>query len=687
MSEQRNFSRRRRGGMRFRPSGGLNQKPDRGAQQARAEATGEKKPEAIFERGRHDEEINRAENIAAGLPPNEGQPTEAQHEHEHGHEPEHEHQEGREQGQQRPQQQQRQGREGGNRGRRGAFRKPNMETPAEVQEEKFEPVPIQAPQQGIVSTIKNVADKVIRKVQRFIKPEEKTHKEIVINAESLETRVAVQENGRLEEFTIERTTEERLVGSIFKGKVRNLEDGLKAAFVDIGFEKNAFLHYWDIVPSFDSSVEVVERAEAKRRDRPRITQKDIPRIYPPGSEIIVQVTKGPIGTKGPRVTTNLTLPGRYLILLPNSDQSGISRKIENPEERQRLKKILREINIPEGMGVIMRTAGEGQQKRYFILDLALLMEQWAEIQQKIKSQPPATCVFQEPDLIERTVRDFLTEDVARIVVDNLSAHDRIRAMIGRVSTRAANKVKLYNEHRPIFDHFNISRQLENAFSRQVHLKSGGYIVIDETEALVAIDVNTGRHKGSRDQESTILRVNQEAAEEICRQLRLRNMGGLIVLDFIDMKSRRDQQSVYQRIKDGLRRDRARTHVLPISQLGLMEMTRQRHSESVRSAVYDDCPYCKGRGKVKSSVTMSVEIQRKLNEILKKRPRDDSDFQLRIAVHPTVLERLRTEDEKLIIEMEKRYFGKLSFRSEPNFHAEQFKIVNAATNEELANVGS
>jgi ribonuclease G len=670
--------------MRFRPSGGLNQKPDRGAQQARAEATGEKKPENIFERGRHDDEINRAENIAAGLPPNAGQSGEAQHEHEHGHEQEHEHQEGHEQ--EKQPQQQRQGREG-NRGRRGAFRKPNLETPAEVKEEKFEPVSVQAPQQGIVSAIKNAADKVIRKVQRFIKPEEKTHKEIVINAESLETRVAVQENGRLEEFTIERTTEERLVGSIFKGKVRNLEDGLKAAFVDIGFEKNAFLHYWDIVPSFDSSVEVVERAEAKRRDRPRITQKDIPRIYPPGSEIIIQVTKGPIGTKGPRVTTNLTLPGRYLILLPNSDQSGISRKIENPEERQRLKKILREINIPEGMGVIMRTAGEGQQKRYFILDLALLMEQWAEIQQKIKSQPPATCVFQEPDLIERTVRDFLTEDVARIVVDNLSAHDRIRAMIGRVSTRAANKVKLYNEHRPIFDHFNISRQLENAFSRQVHLKSGGYIVIDETEALVAIDVNTGRHKGSRDQESTILRVNQEAAEEICRQLRLRNMGGLIVLDFIDMKSRRDQQSVYQRIKDGLRRDRARTHVLPISQLGLMEMTRQRHSESVRSAVYDDCPYCKGRGKVKSSVTMSVEIQRKLNEILKKRPRDDSDFQLRIAVHPTVLERLRTEDEKLIIEMEKRYFGKLSFRSEPTFHAEQFKIVNAETNEELANVGS
>jgi ribonuclease G len=656
----RNYSRRRRGGMRFRPSGGFNQnqKTDRSALQARAEATSDKKPDSVFERARHEQEIQRAENIAAGLPP-EAAPTPAG-------DPAAE-QEGR--------------------GKRGAFRKPHMDTPPEVAEEKFEPVPLESPSAGLVDSIKSAATKVIRKVQRMIKPEVKTHKELIINAESLELRVALIEQGRLEELTIERTTEERLVGSIFKGKVRNLEDGLKAAFVDIGFEKNAFLHYWDIVPtSIDSGNEVVER-EGKRRDRPRITQKDIPRLYPPGSEIIVQVTKGPIGTKGPRVTTNISLPGRYLVLLPNSDQSGISRKIENPEERQRLKAILREINIPDGMGVIMRSAGEGQQKRYFILDLALLLEQWQEIQNKIKSQPPASCVFQEPDLIERTVRDFLTDDVDRVVVDNAQACDRMRAMISRISKRAASKVILYAEHQPIFDRLNITRQLENAFSRQVHLKSGGYIVIDETEALVAIDVNTGRHKSSRDQESTILRVNLEAAEEIGRQLRLRNMGGLIVLDFIDMKSRRDQQQVYQRIKEGLRRDKAKTHVLPISQLGLMEMTRQRHSESVRAAVYDDCPYCKGRGKVKSAITMSVEIQRKLNEILKKRSRDESDFQLRIAVHPTVLDRLRTEDEKLIIEMEKRYFGKLSFRPEPSFHAEQFKIVNVATNEELANVGS
>src|SRR5437016_2220658 len=656
MSERR-FSRRRRGGHRFRPSGGMSpniQRSDRAASDARAEALGDKpSEESVFDHARHEREIQRAENLAAGLPadtpavpkaPEPGEP------------------------------------------RKRDFREPDLAIPAEVKEEEpgFEPVTVkEQPPTGFVDAIKGVANKVIKRVQKFIQPAKKIHKEVVINAESLETRVAVLEEGKLEEFTIERASDERLVGSIFKGKVKNLEDGLKAAFVDIGFEKNAFLHYWDIVPSsFDSSVEVVER-EGRKRDRPRITQRDIPRLYPPGSEIIVQVTKGPIGTKGPRVTTNLALPGRYLVLLPNSDQSGISRKIDNHEERQRLKKTLRELTIPEGMGVIIRTVGEGQQKRYFVRDLALLIDEWKQIQERINKQPLATCVFQEPDLVERTVRDFLTEDVERIVIDSPRQYDRIREMIGRISQRSISKVKLYVDSQPVFDRFNITRQLEGAFARQVHLKSGGYIVIDETEALVAIDVNTGRHKSGKDQESTILKVNLEAADEICRQLRLRNMVGLIVLDFIDMKSRRDQQQIYQRVKEGLKRDRAKTHILPISQLGLLEMTRQRHSESVRSAVYDDCPYCKGRGKVKSALTMSVEIQRKLQEILKKRTRDETDFELRIIVNSTVLERLQTEDEKHLIELEKRYFGKLSFRKDPAMHAEQFKIVNVANNEELA----
>jgi ribonuclease G len=657
MSE-RNFNRRRRGGQRFRPSGGLNQpKHTKEATEARAAALGDKSGEEhVFQTERHEREIIRAENIAAGLPP-DGAPGGDSAEPDK----KHEFRELRTDVEQATEAEEAGGGSGG-----GTI---EVETP---------------PQPGLIGAIKHVTQKIIAKVTRLIRPKQKSNKDVLINAESLETRVAILEEGRLEDFNIERTNEERLVGSIFKGKIRNLEDGLKAAFVDIGFEKNAFLHYWDIVPSnLDSSVEYIERAPGRRRERPKITQKDIPRVYAPGSEIIVQVTKGPIGSKGPRVTTHLALPGRYLVLLPNSDQSGISRKIESHEERQRLKKIVRALHIPDGMGVIIRTAGEGQQARYFVRDLAILLEEWKAVQEKIDKQPLATCVFEEPDLIERTVRDFLTEDVDRIITDDHKQFERIQNLIGRVSKRSVSKVKFYNEPQPLFDRFNVSKQLESAFSRTVMLKGGGYLVFDETEALVAIDVNTGRHKGGKDQDSTIYKVNLEAAEEICRQLRLRNVGGLIVLDFIDMRSRKDQQQVYNRVKDGLRRDRAKTHILPISPLGLMEMTRQRHSESVHAAVYDDCPYCHGRGRVKSAETMSVEIQRKLAEILKKRPRDESDFQLRIVVHPTVYGRFSKEDAQIIIAMEKKFLSKIGFRPDPGMHAEQFKIIDALSNAELA----
>ncbi len=660
----KNLSRRRRG-LRFRPTGGLGrtaQMPQHEASQARAAAESEEAlHEAVFDQ-RHEREIERAQDIAAGIKQT-NRPTHDQRNTEQPFQV----------AESEPVQEKHQ---------------PKTET---VSAKPYEPVKIpEQPPKGIVEKLRVAASALVEKVERLIKPRaKKVHKEIIINTEPLETRVALLEEGSLEEFNIERPGDERLAGSIFKGRVRNLEEGLKAAFVDIGFEKNAFLHYWDIVPTgLDSSVELVERPSARdrKRDKPRITQKDVPRLYPPGSEIVVQVTKGPIGTKGPRVTTNIVLPGRFLVLLPTSDQCGISRKIENQQERQRLRKILRELAIPENMGVIMRTAAEGQRKRYFIRDLALLLEEWREIQERIKSMPAPACVYQEPDLIERTVRDFLTEDVERIVVDNQEAFNRIVEMISKISPRSARKVKLYTEPQPVFDRFNITPQLESAFARKVALPSGGYIVIDETEALVAIDVNTGSHKSTSQQESTILQVNLEAAAEIARQLRLRNIGGLIVVDFIDMKSKRDQQTLYQRMKEALRRDRAKTHLLPISALGLMEMTRQRHTESVHQAVYDDCPYCLGRGKVKSPLTMSAEIQRKIIEILRKRPRDESDFQLRVVVHPTILERLKHEDEKHIIEIEKRYFGKLTFRADPSFHPEQFKIINAATNEELASAG-
>jgi ribonuclease G len=517
----------------------------------------------------------------------------------------------------------------------------------------------------------------VRKILGLSSP--KTGNKIVISVEKLERRVALLENGRLEEYSVERNTSRNIVGSVYKGRVKNIEMGLKAMFVDIGFEKNAFLHFWDAIPAaLDSGIEEIDRPS--RKQKKKITARDIPNIYPVGSEVIVQVTKGPIGTKGPRVTTNLSFAGRYLVLMPFSDRSGISRKIENPKERDRLRKILRELEIPEGVGVIIRTVGEGQRARYFVRDLRFLLDQWAKVEQSIKQDPIPSRVFEEPDLVERTVRDFLTEEIDEVVCDDRSATDRMNEMVGQISRRSRNRIKLYDGGTPIFEAFGVQKQIDDAFHRQVWLRCGGYIVIDETEALVAIDVNTGRNKGGRDVEKTILQTNLEAADEIARQLRLRNVGGLIIGDFIDMKSRKDQQLVYSLMKDRLKRDKAKTHVLPLSPLGLMEMTRQRAQESLSDTIYENCPYCDGRGVVKTSMTTSVELHRTLNTVMRKY--QDTVHEIRVILNPDVLKRLKEEDEELLVELERRYAGRLMFRGDPTFHHEKFIVTDATSGAEL-----
>jgi ribonuclease G len=521
---------------------------------------------------------------------------------------------------------------------------------------------------------------MLDKVRRILGLPRKTGNKLIVSVEKLESRVALLENGRLEEYSVERKSARNIVGSVYKGRVRNIEMGLKAMFVDIGFEKNAFLHFWDAIPAaLDSGIEEIDRPSNKR-PRKRITVKDIPSIYPVGSEVIVQVTKGPIGTKGPRVTTNLSFAGRYLVLMPFSDRSGISRKIDNPKERERLRKILRDLDIPDGIGVIIRTVGEGQRARYFVRDLRFLLEQWAKVEEQIRNEPAPVRVFEEPDLVERTVRDFLTEEIDEVLCDDRASTDRMMDMVGQISRRSRNRIHFYDGATPIFETCGVQKQIDDAFHRQVWLKCGGYIVIDETEALVAIDVNTGRNKGGRDVEKTILQTNLEAADEIARQLRLRNIGGLIIGDFIDMKSRKDQQLVYNLMRERLKRDKARTHVLPISQLGLMEMTRQRAQESLSESIYENCPYCGGRGVVKTSMTTSVELHRTLNTVMRKY--QDTVHDYRVILNPDVLKRLKEEDEELLVELERRYASRLSFRGDPTYHHEKFIVTDASTGAEL-----
>ena len=394
----------------------------------------------------------------------------------------------------------------------------------------------------------------------------------------------------------------------------------------------------------------------------------------------MQVKKGPISNKGPRITTDISLAGRYLVLMPFNDQFGISRKIEDPKERDRLRKILRSLDVPEGMGVIMRTVGAGQRARYFVRDLSILVDQWTQVQKGLQEKSSPACLFEEPDLIERTVRDFLTDEVDAIIVDDAKAVERMQHIVGQISKRAKKSIQHYTGAQPIFECFGVKAQIEAAFHRQVWLPCGGYIVIDETEAMIAVDVNTGRNKGSKDMEKTILQTNIEAAEEIARQVRLRNIGGLIVADFIDMKHRKDQQAVYQHIKERLKRDKARTHVLPISQLGLLEMTRQRANESLASSIFIPCPHCSGKGMIKSPMTMSVELQRALHAVMRKH--QEAVHEIRVTVHPDLLNRLRTDDEEHLVEIERRYAGRLAFRADPTYHQEKFVISNAITGEEL-----
>ncbi len=529
---------------------------------------------------------------------------------------------------------------------------------------------------------------LIAKLIDSLRKEKRSYRELIINAEPLEKRVALLVDGILDKFDIERGSgEDRIVGGIFKGRIKNLDPGLKAAFVDIGLPKNAFLHYWDILPAAtDSSIEVVRvNKSSKAKKDEKITVKDIPRLYPVGTEIVIQVSKGPIGTKGPRTTTNLSLPGRFIVLMPYAEQCGISRKIEDSKERARLKKIIQDLTIPEGMGIIIRTAGEGKKARYFVRDLHILLKKWDEISRKMESDRSPSCLYQEPDLIERTVRDFLTEEIDRVLIDNPDGQRRVIDLVSQISTRSRSKINLYADSIPIFERYNIERQIEQTFQRQVPLPSGGQIVIDETEALVAIDVNTGSHRArDGDEGNTIYQVNGEAVQEIARQIRLRNIGGLIIIDFIDMKQRRHRNAIYGKMKDAMANDKAKNHILPISPLGILQMTRQRQQESTSSGLYTDCPYCRGRGIVKSATTVSVEMQRKLASVIRRiRARDPhKDLHIRILVNPGVLERLRSEDSDLLIRLEKNYNIALTFRADPNYHVENFKILNADTGEEL-----
>ena len=530
---------------------------------------------------------------------------------------------------------------------------------------------------------------LLQRIVKHFSKDRAVYRELVINAETLEKRVALLTNGVLDKFEIEHKGENRMVGAIFKGRVQNLEGGLKAAFVDIGQPKNAFLHYWDMLPAAnDSQVEFIrdnESAEQKQR-KARYQAKDIPQLFPAGSDIVIQVVKDQIGTKGPRSTTNIALPGRYLVLMPFSGACGVSRKIEESSERERLKDILRSLTIPEGMGVIIRTAGEGKQARWFVRDLHMLLKRWQAIVEKINAPDRRpVLLYQEPGLIERTVRDFLTEEVDRILVDNPEDFKLVQDLVGEVSPRSRSRVELYADPIPVFERYNIERQIEQLFQRRVPLPSGGEIVIDETEALTAIDVNTGGHRGKDGAKdgNFITQANLEAVTEAARQIKLRNLGGLIMIDTIDMKNPKDRKKVFEALRDAMEDDRAKHQILPISALGVLQMTRQRHTESNTTSMYTACPHCQGRGIVKNPRTVSVEIQRKLLSVirrLREASGPEKELEINILLHPVNLERIITEDREFFRDLMKSCKVRLGTKPDPTYSIEAFKLFDGAGKE-------
>jgi len=515
------------------------------------------------------------------------------------------------------------------------------------------------------------------------------HKEIVINVEGLETRVAFLEKGSLEAFFIERRDQSRLVGNIYKGKVVNVLPGIQAAFVDVGLEKNGFLHVSDIgeiytTQEIAAEEEFVEKEFEGERGGPGKKssermggRKNIQELVKEGDEIIVQVLKEPIGTKGVRLTTDVSLPGRFLVLVPNSNLRGVSRRIEDREERRKMRDIIKGIHIPHNMGVIVRTVGAGETTKDFDRDLRYLCELWKRIKKRLDGAKAPSLVHTELDLVLKTIRDSLTQDIDRVVVDSKEEYWDIVKFIGLCFPRMKHKVELYGGRQPLFDKYGIEKEIEKIFKRKIWLKCGGYLIFDRTEALMSIDVNTGRHMG-RNLEDTVLETNLEACDEVARQLRLRNMGGIIIIDFIDMASRRNQKEVLRRFKDGLKRDKAKTNILPISELGLVEMTRQRIKEMTGEMLYQDCPYCKGNGMVKSCMSMSIEIQRLLSRIFS----TGIYMDVKVIVSPELYTHIETQDKDFFKRIEKKYRGTIIFEKDENLHMEDVKYISAKTGENI-----
>ena len=475
-----------------------------------------------------------------------------------------------------------------------------------------------------------------------------SNKVMLINvAEGHECRIAIMEDRRLEELYTERTSNASKVGNIYKGRITNIEPSIQAAFIDFGGVKNGFLHISDLHPQFFPSSKKATESVGRRtahRTRPHI-QDALRR----GEEIVVQITKEGIGTKGPTLTTYLSIPGRLVVMMPAMSQVGISRKIEDEEARAKLRTTLDQLEIPKDMGVIVRTAGMGHTKRDLQRDLSYLSRLWKTVQERINSTKAPAEIYQESDLVIRTIRDVFGSDINRIVCDNKAVTVKVKEFLDVAVPRAKCKIELYVGEKGLFDEFGMEEEIQKIHSRRVELIRGGSLVIDQTEALVAIDVNSGSFRKYSNAETNVLNLNLQAAEEIGRQLRLRDMGGVIIIDFVDMRDDKNRRTLERTLRDILKKDRAKSKVLRISSFGIVEMTRQRLRPSFKQSVYSLCPHCDGKGLIMSQESVALRVMR---DLLAASAKEDV-ASIDVAVTPSVAHHLSNPQRQTITELEQR----------------------------------
>jgi len=485
--------------------------------------------------------------------------------------------------------------------------------------------------------------------------------EMIVDVNPGEIRVGILEDKELAEIHIERMSHQGLVGNIYRGKVSSVLPGMQAAFIDIGYEKNAFLYVGDAIAQKEYSDDEID----VYRDYTGYNISDILKV---GQELTVQVIKEPIGTKGPRVSTHITLPGRYLVLLPKADYVGISRRIENDAERQKLKKIAEKLK-PENKGLIVRTVAEGKEEADFAEDILFLTKLWGKIKEAESSGPVPRCIHKDVNLVYRSVRDLFTWNINKFIINNEKEYYKVLELVEMLSPALKSRVELFQKDYDIFDYYQIETKIERALARKVWLKCGGYIVIDKTEALTVIDVNTGKFVGENNLEDTVLKTNIEATREIAKQLRLRDIGGIVIIDFIDMSDSEHQQMVLDSLRQSLKNDRTKAVVLGMTELGLVEMTRKKIRQELSTVMTCDCPCCDGNGKVYTTDTHAIKVLKEIMEYI----RSSDAKAIKVEVHPSVLSIIEGHIEQFKQEMPNKVNVKIQVTSASDIKLSGLKI--------------